>query len=51
MFQWENDLFFMIFKQIDVLNNLEGVQCPHSEEEYSVATICGFEDEFQNLKA
>ena len=22
------------------------VQCPHSKEEDSVATICGFEDEF-----
>ena len=26
------------------------VQCPHSKEEDSVATICGFEDEFQYLK-
>ena len=26
------------------------VQCPHSEEEDSVATICGFEDKFQDLK-
>ena len=26
------------------------IQCPHSEEEDSIATICGFENEFQGLK-
>ena len=28
----------------------EFVQCPHSEEEDSVATICGFGDDFHDLR-
>ena len=26
------------------------LQCPHSEEEHSVATICGFEEEFNDMR-
>ena len=28
----------------------KGVQCPHSKEEDSVATICGFGDKFYDLR-
>ena len=28
----------------------KSVQCPQSEEEYSVATICGFGDESHDLR-
>ena len=35
---------------IGVNRDMISIQCPHSKEEDSVATICGFEDEFQYLK-
>ena len=28
----------------------QSIQCPHSEEEHSVATICGFEEEFNDMR-
>ena len=33
-----------------VLEELHTVQCPHSEEEHSVATICGFGEEFNDMR-
>ena len=31
-------------------DNDKNIQCPHSEEEDSVATICGFGDNFRDLR-
>ena len=28
----------------------EHVQCPHSEEEHFIATICGFVEEYHDLR-
>ena len=45
-----NELIQNLVVRLKESENWKEVQCPQSKEEDSVATICGFEDEFQNLK-